>query len=71
MIKIKCMTDILGVAKKDQYHFAIYLNSIQIPFLLSPFLTSLEPTPYHKEIKDVRVRKLKVSRIKVEWGVIE
>jgi hypothetical protein len=56
MVKIKCMTDIPGTRLKDQYHFAICLNSVQIPFQLSDFLTSLEPTPYCSEIKELEAK---------------
>jgi hypothetical protein len=53
VIKIKCMTTIPDIDKKDQYHFAVCIDSAVIPFHLSPFLESLEPTPYRSEIKEL------------------
>ena len=53
VIKIKCMTHIPDVEKSDQYHFAVCIDSELIPFNLSPFLGSLDPTPYRTEIKEL------------------
>ena len=50
VVKIKCMTAIPDIDKKDQYHFAVCIDSILIPFNLSPFLDS---TPYRSEIKEL------------------
>ena len=52
-IKIHCVTTTLGVAAKDQYHFTIVLNSEKINFNITPFLESLEPTPYSAEVKEL------------------
>lgn len=53
VIKIKCMTTLPDLNKNDQYHFAVCIDSVVIPFNLSPFLESLEPTPYSSEIKEL------------------
>ena len=45
-IRIHCVTTILRVVVEDQYHFTIVLNSEKINFNITPFLESLEPTPY-------------------------
>ena len=52
-IKIHCVTTTLGVAAEDQYHFTIVLNSEKINFNITPFLESLEPTPYSVEVKEL------------------
>ena len=56
IVKVKCMTTILEVEKKNQYHFAIFIDSVLIPFNLSPFLASLKPTPYSNEIKELETK---------------
>ena len=56
IVKVKCMTTISEVKKKDQYHFAVCIDSVLIPFNLSPFLASLEPTPYSSEIKELETK---------------
>ena len=53
VVKIKCMTTICDIDKKDQYHFAVCIDSVLISFNLSPFLGSLDPTPYRSEIKEL------------------
>ena len=53
VIKIKCMTYIPDVEKSDQYHFAVCIDSELIPFNLSPFLGSLDPTSYRIEVKEL------------------
>ena len=53
VVKIKCMTTILDIDKKDQYHFAVCIDLVLILFNLSPFLGSLDPTPYRSEIKEL------------------
>ena len=63
LVKIKCMTTIPDVDKKNQYHFSICLDSVLIPFNMSPFFTSLEPTPYREEVKELE-RKLENNECK-------
>ena len=53
VVKIKCMTTISNIDKKDQYYFAVCIDSVLIPFNLSPFLGSLDPMPYRSEIKEL------------------
>ena len=53
-LRVKCMTMI--PESEDQYHFATYLDSIQIPFAITPLLESLEPTPFRGEIKELERR---------------
>ena len=52
-VKIKCMTTIPDIDMKDQYHFAVCIDLVLIPFNLSPFLGSLDPTLYRSEIKEL------------------
>ena len=52
-IRIHCVTTAIGVATEDQYHFTIVLNSEKINFNITPFLESLEPTPYSAEVKEL------------------
>ena len=56
ILKVKCITTISDVEKKNQYHFAIFIDSVLIPFNLSLFLSSLEPTPYSSEIKELETK---------------
>ena len=56
ILKVKCMTTIPDVEKNNQYHFAVFIDSVLIPFNLSPFLSSLEPTPYSSEIKELETK---------------
>ena len=53
VIKIKCMTTIPDINKKNRYHFIVCIDSALIPFNLSPFLESLHPTPYRSEINEL------------------
>ena len=53
VVKIKCMTTIPNIEKKDQYHFAVCIDSVLISFNLSPFLGSLDPMPYRSEVKEL------------------
>ena len=50
-IRIHCATTTLEVAAEDQYDFTIVLNSEKINFNITPFLESLEPTPYSEEVE--------------------
>ena len=52
VVKIKCMTTIPDI-DKDQYHFAVCIDLVLIPFNLSPFLKSLDPMLYSSEIKEL------------------
>ena len=52
-IKIHCVTTNNAFPVGNQYHFTILLNSEKIWFNISPFLESLEPTPYSSEIKEL------------------
>ena len=56
MLKIKCMTLKCGIERLQQYHFIICINTLLIPFTMSPFLSSLEPTPYCTEIKELEAK---------------
>ena len=56
LLKIKCMTLKLSIERSQQYHFTICLNKLLIPFTMSPFLRSLEPTPYRTEIKELEAK---------------
>ena len=53
-LKVKCVTTI--PESKDQYHFAIYIDSVHISFVITPLLESLEPTPFRGEIKELERR---------------
>ena len=53
-LRVKCVTTI--PESEDQYHFAICLDSIGIPFAITPLLESLEPTPFRGEIKELERR---------------
>ena len=56
MLKIKCMILKPGIERSQQYHFTICLNTMLILFRMSPFLHSLEPTPYRTEIKELEAK---------------
>ena len=56
MLKIKCMILMPSIERSQQYHFTICLNTLLIPFTMSPFLRSLEPTPYRMEIKELEAK---------------
>ena len=53
-LRVKCVTTI--PESEDQYHFAIGLDSVSIPFAITPFFESLEPTPFRGEIKELERR---------------
>ena len=53
-LRVKCATTI--PESEDQYHFAICLDFVQIPFAITPLLESLEPTPFRREIKELERR---------------
>ena len=53
VVKIKCMTTIPDIDKKDQYHFSVCIDLVLILFNLSPFLGSFDPTLYRSEIKEL------------------
>ena len=53
-LRVKCMTTILE--SEDQYHFAICVDSVLIPFAIMPLLESLESTPFRGEIKELEKR---------------
>ena len=44
LIQVKCMISGILIRPEDVYHFTLILPSKQIPFTLSHFLESLEPT---------------------------
>ena len=56
LIQVKCMTSGILIRPQDVYHFTLILPSKQIPFMLSNFLDSLEPTEYRGEIKHVEAK---------------
>ena len=56
LIQVKCMTSRILIRPEDVYHFTVILPSKQIPFTLSHFLESLEPTKYRGEIKHVEAK---------------
>ena len=53
-LRVKCVTTIPEC--EDQYHFAICIDSVRIPFAITPLLESLEPTPFRGEIKELERR---------------
>ena len=56
LIQVKCMTSGVLIKPQDVYHFTVILPSKQIPFTLTHFLESLEPTDYRGEIKHVEAK---------------
>ena len=56
LIQVKCITSGILIKPQDEYHFTLILSSKQIPFTLSHFLESLEPTKYRGEIKHLRAK---------------
>ena len=56
LIQVKCLTSGILIRPEDVYHFTLILPSKQIPFMLSHFLESLEPTKYKGEIKHVEAK---------------
>ena len=55
-IQVKCMTSGILIRPEDVYHFTLIFPSKQIPFTLSHFLESLEPTEYRGETKHVEAK---------------
>ena len=53
-LRVKCVTTI--PESEDQYHFAICLDSVGIPFAITLLLDSLEPMPFRGEIKELERR---------------
>ena len=53
-LRVKCVTTIPEC--EDQYHFAICLDSVGIPFAITSLLDSLEPMPFRREIKELERR---------------
>ena len=53
-LRVKCVTTI--PESEDQYHFVICIDSVGIPFAITPLLESLEPTPFKSEIKELERR---------------
>ena len=56
LIQVKYMTSGVLIRPKDEYHFTPILPSKQIPFTLSNFFESLEPTKYKGEIKHLEAK---------------
>ncbi|XP_024357441.1 uncharacterized protein [Physcomitrium patens] len=56
MILVKCVTTGVLIDPTDEYHFTILIPSKQIPFIMSPFLESLEPTEYSGEVKQLEAK---------------
>ena len=56
LIQVKCMTSGILIRPEDVYHFTLILPLKQIPFTLSHFLESLEPTKYKGEIRHVEAK---------------
>ena len=56
LIQVKCMTSGILIRLEDEYHFTLILPSKQIPFTLSYFLESLEPTNYRGEIRHLEAK---------------
>ena len=56
LIQVKCMTSGIQIKPEDVYYFTVILPSKQIPFTLSHFLESLEPTEYRGEIKHLEAK---------------
>ena len=52
-IKIHCVTVQTRLTEAEQYHFTIVLDSAEIPFYVSNFIESLEPTDYNSEIPEL------------------
>ena len=53
-LRVKCVTTI--PKSEDQYHFAICIDSVRIPFAITLLLESLESTPFRGEIKELERR---------------
>ena len=62
LIQVKCMTLGILIRPEDEYHFILILPSKQIPFTLSYFLESLDPTNYRGEIWHLEANSIGESR---------
>ena len=51
---VKCVIAI--PESEEQYHFAICLDSVYIPFVIMPLLESLDPTPFKGKIRELEKR---------------
>nr|PNR26859.1 hypothetical protein PHYPA_030340 [Physcomitrium patens] len=56
MILVKCVTTGVLIDPTDEYHFTVLIASKRIPFTMSPFLESLEPTEYSGEVKQLEAK---------------
>nr|PNR27966.1 hypothetical protein PHYPA_028558 [Physcomitrium patens] len=56
MILVKCVTTEVLIDPTDEYHFTVLIPSKRIPFTMSPFLESLEPTEYSGEVKQLEAK---------------
>nr|PNR28878.1 hypothetical protein PHYPA_027570 [Physcomitrium patens] len=56
MILVKCVTTEVLIDPTDEYHFTVLIPSKRIPFIMSPFLESLEPTEYRGEVKQLEAK---------------
>nr|PNR52876.1 hypothetical protein PHYPA_009251 [Physcomitrium patens] len=56
MILVKCVTTGVLIDPTDEYHFTVLILSKRIPFTMSPFLESLEPTEYSGEVKQLEAK---------------
>jgi len=52
-IRIHCVTTAIGKKDEDQYNFTIVVDSKKIPFYVSNFIDTLEPTEYRVEIPEL------------------
>nr|PNR31764.1 hypothetical protein PHYPA_025887 [Physcomitrium patens] len=56
MILVKCVTTGVLIDPTDEYYFTVLIPSKRIPFTMSPFLESLEPTEYSGEVKKLEAK---------------
>nr|PNR63283.1 hypothetical protein PHYPA_001708 [Physcomitrium patens] len=56
MILVKCVTTGVLIDPTNEYHFTVLIPSKRIPFTMSPFLESLEPTEYSGEVKQLEAK---------------
>nr|PNR49410.1 hypothetical protein PHYPA_011306 [Physcomitrium patens] len=56
MILVKCVTTGVLIDPTDEYHFTVLIPSKRIPFTMSLFLESLEPTEYSGEVKQLEAK---------------
>jgi len=52
-IRIICETIVAEKSEEEKYHFTIVLDSRKIPFYISHFIESLEPTKYRVMMKEL------------------